>query len=186
MRIIALLAAIALLAYPFAVYYGLNNYGMSSVAMVLVLLFILRIFVGSSVPLKELKYVAWITGVSGVLLTLLGMIFKDEGWFTFYPVIVNLFMLILFAVSLFQKQSMIERFARLQAPELPDSGVLYTRKVTMVWSLFFIINGSISLATCFQSMEIWTLYNGLISYLLMGTLFGIEFIIRKRVQASGA
>lgn len=186
MRLIALLSAIALLAYPFAVYYGLNNYGIGSVAIVLVVLFTLRIFVGNSVPLKELKYIAWLSGISGVVLTLLGMIFKDEGWFTFYPVMVNLFMLIVFVTSLFQKQSIIERLARLQDPNLPDTAILYTRKVTVVWSVFFVINGLTSLTTCFLTMEIWTLYNGLISYLLMGTLFSIEFIIRKRVQTSGA
>ena len=32
------------------------------------------------------------------------------------------------------------------------------------------------------SMEIWVLYNGFISYFLMGILFVVEFILRKRQQ----
>lgn len=91
-------------------------------------------------------------------------------------------MLILFAQSLYQKESLIERFARLQKPDLPGYAIAYTRNVTKVWCVFFVVNACIALVTTFMSMQVWTLYNGLISYLLAGCLFLIEFIIRLRVQ----
>jgi len=91
-------------------------------------------------------------------------------------------MLILFASSLNQSQTIIERLARLQEPELPESGVRYTRKVTKVWCGFFVLNGLIALYTCFQPLELWTLYNGLISYLLAGSLFAGEWIVRQFVR----
>lgn len=48
---------------------------------------------------------------------------------------------------------------------------------------FFGINAVIALITVFFApMEIWVLYNGLISYLLMGILLIAEFILRKRHQ----
>ncbi len=47
-------------------------------------------------------------------------------------------MLALFSASLLQKQTLVERLARLQEPELPDSGVRYTRTVTKVWCGFFL------------------------------------------------
>jgi uncharacterized membrane protein len=72
--------------------------------------------------------------------------------------------------------------ARLQEPDLPESGVLYTRKVTLVWCAFFIMNAATALYTCFESIEIWTLYNGLISYLLAGSLFAGEWIVRQFVR----
>ncbi|MGF1755265.1 hypothetical protein L4C33_16930, partial [Vibrio makurazakiensis] len=103
---------------------------------------------------------------------------------TYYPVVVNLCMLVVFASSLRQPQTIIERLARLQEPDLAQSGVMYTRKVTKVWCLFFVINGSIALYTCFQSLEVWTLYNGLISYLLAGSLFSIEWLVRQKVRQS--
>ncbi len=77
---------------------------------------------------------------------------------------------------------MVERFARLQEPELPDYAISYTRTVTKVWCLFFIINGSISLTTCFMDLQTWTLYNGLISYILAGLLFACEYATRLYVK----
>lgn len=182
MKVLTILAAIVLLAYPFAIYYGLSQWGIGAVAGLLGFLFILRIVGGNQTRLRELKYIAWLSGFAGITLTTLAYLFNNSNWFTYYPVIVNTLMLILFTASLWQKETIIERFARLQDPELPEHAIAYTRKVTKVWCLFFIINGAIALSTCFMSLQIWTLYNGLISYLFAGTLFAIEFVIRLYIQ----
>lgn len=182
MKPLILLAAIALLAYPFAVYYGLNEWGIGAVAIVLGLLFLLRVLGGNKTRLRELKYIAWLSGGAGIVLTFFAFVFQNSNWFTYYPVIVNSLMFILFAQSLWQKETMIERFARLQDPELPDYAVRYTRNVTKVWCLFFIINGTIALVTTFASLHVWTLYNGLFSYLFAGALFVIEFAVRMMVK----
>jgi uncharacterized membrane protein len=101
----------------------------------------------------------------------------------FYPAIVNAAMLLLFSWSLWSPPSIIERFARIQHPDLPPEGVIYTRCVTQVWCGFFIINGSIALATTlWSSFEIWSLYNGLIAYLMMGILFIGEYLVRIKTQ----
>ncbi|MEZ9232403.1 hypothetical protein AB4259_15100 [Vibrio amylolyticus] len=176
------LSAIALLAYPFAVYFGIDHFGIQIIGVILVALFAIRILSASSAKLKELKQLAVLTGVTGVTLTLLGILFKQQGWLTFYPVIVNLCLFSLFFQSLKQPQTIIERLARLQEPDLPHHGVVYTRKVTKVWCVFFIANASIAFYTCFQSIEVWTLYNGLVSYLLIGTLFAIEWVVRIWVR----
>ncbi|WP_208380193.1 hypothetical protein [Psychromonas algarum] len=182
MKLFPILAALVLFAYPFAVYYGLNEWGLGAVAGVLGALFLLRMIGGNQTRLRELKYIAWLSGGAGVALTLLALVFKSSQWFTYYPVIVNALMLVIFAQSLTQKETMIERFARLQEPNLPDYAVRYTRSVTKVWCLFFVVNGSIALATTFMSLHTWTLYNGLISYLFAGALFAVEFIVRLLVK----
>ena len=82
--------------------------------------------------------------------------------------------------------TMVERLARLTTPDLPEQGVRYTRKVTLVWCLFFIANGACSGWTIWQGdLALWSLYNGLISYLLMGALMGGEWLIRQRVMKRG-
>ena len=68
----------------------------------------------------------------------------------------------------------------------------YCQKVTIIWCCFFILNGSISVCTAFAGKlfgvneevanTIWSVYNGGISYVLMGLLFAIEFIVRKIVD----
>ncbi|MCP5079056.1 MAG: DNA gyrase subunit B [Psychromonas sp.] len=182
MKPLTLLSAIALLLYPFGVYYGLNRWGVGVIAGGLALLFLLRVIGASQTRLRELKYIAWVSGAAGLVLTLLAFVFKSSDWFTYYPVIVNLFMFLLFAQSLWQKESMIERFARLQEPELPDYAIHYTRNVTKVWCLFFILNGSAALVTSFMSLQTWAFYNGLLSYLLAGGLFAVEFVVRIWVK----
>jgi uncharacterized membrane protein len=56
---------------------------------------------------------------------------------------------------------------------------MYCRRVTAAWCIFFVVNGMISLATAlWGSNEVWMLYNGVISYILIGTVFTVEYIIR--------
>ncbi|MDE1221387.1 hypothetical protein L9W97_09625 [Vibrio aestuarianus] len=183
-QLLTVLSAIVLLAYPFAVYLGINEFGLQTVGILLACIFGLRIVAGQQAKIQELKQLAWISGLIGLTLAILGIVFKQHGWLLFYPVVVNVCMLSVFALSLKQKQTIIERLARLQEPDLPQSGIAYTRTVTKVWCVYFIFNGVIALFTCFQSIEIWTLYNGLISYLLAGAIFAGEWLVRQKIRQS--
>ena len=100
-----------------------------------------------------------------------------------YPVLISTSFLIVFFSSLYSKQSAIERIARIKEPDLPPKAVNYTRRVTQVWSVFFLINGGIALyLAIYGSTEMWTLYNGLISYLIMAMIFSVEFVVRQKVR----
>ncbi|MCW9698911.1 MULTISPECIES: hypothetical protein [unclassified Avibacterium] len=100
-----------------------------------------------------------------------------------YPVIINGLMLLLFASSLWQSQTFVERLARLQEPNLTDKGVRYTRTVTQVWCIVFIINIGVTTALILgQYYDYWALYSGVISYVFIGLIMGIEWIIRQRVK----
>jgi uncharacterized membrane protein len=108
----------------------------------------------------------------------------------FYPVLVNGAFLTVFAYSLIVSPSTIERLARLQDPNLPPAAIAYTRRVTQVWCVFFMLNGAIALYTAlFSSMAQWSFYNGFLAYLLMGVLFAGEYCARcyfKRRHGSSA
>ncbi|MDR1932083.1 MAG: AMP-binding protein, partial [Spirochaetales bacterium] len=55
----------------------------------------------------------------------------------------------------------------------------YCGRVTLLWCAFFVINGGIAAFTVFFTSDtVWTLYNGGVSYILMGILFGGELMIR--------
>jgi uncharacterized membrane protein len=50
---------------------------------------------------------------------------------------------------------------------------------------FFAFNGSMSAAlTLWAPLSWWTLYNGMISYVLLGILFGGEWLVRQRLRRS--
>ncbi|GMO29722.1 MAG: hypothetical protein Ta2F_05150 [Termitinemataceae bacterium] len=127
---------------------------------------------------------------AGLLAILAGVCFFTDALIILklYPVLVNLLMLCMFGSTLFFPPCMIFRFATLQDKSIIGSHDEkkiegYCKKVTVVWCGFFILNGSISTyTTFFTTAKIWSIYNGGISYLLIGVLFCIEFLVRKRVQ----
>jgi uncharacterized membrane protein len=78
---------------------------------------------------------------------------------------------------------MIERMARLSDPALPAYAIAYTRRVTQVWCGFFVMNGTLALLTAvWASAAIWSLYNGVLAYVLMGCLFAGEYLVRIVVR----
>ena len=166
--------------YPLVIYFGLEHFEARYMAIFLALILLLRFLSGSSIQgLGNKKQHIIITIITIVVLM---MTLKNNALdgLKIYPVIVSFSFLVLFAYSLFKPPSIIERIARLQEPDLPEKGVIYTRNVTKIWCMFFLINGVIALYTAFfTSIAVWTLYNGLISYLIMGSLFAGEFIFRK-------
>ena len=100
----------------------------------------------------------------------------------------NLLFLAAFGLTLLKPPSMIYRFALIQDKSIPNSLnekriESYCRKTTLVWIVFFVLNGSAAAWTIFSGSDaVWSIYNGGISYILIGTLFAGEFIVRKKVQ----
>lgn len=175
-----LLIVLLTLAYPFIVYFGLARFGPVVLAVILLVIMVLRALLtrrGSSLK-QQIPLLAALTLVS------LGAWFrKDPRFFYYYPVLVSFTMLGLFGFSLRKPPSMIERFARMTEPHFPPEAVSYCRKVTMVWCAFFLTNGLIALGTALHGdLKIWTVYNGFMSYLFMGLLFGIEYMVRRAVK----
>ncbi|GAA0208681.1 hypothetical protein GCM10009123_15180 [Kangiella japonica] len=174
--------AVVVLLYPIAIYFGLQQFQPKYLALSLAALVILRASITKSPIIKAVKGLWLIVLVVGLSLAALSFFTNSDLGLKLYPVIISAGFLAVFTYSLSQPPSIIERLARLQEPDLPPEGVAYTRKVTKVWCGFFVLNILISLYTViFSSTEIWTLYNGLVSYLLMGTLFISELIYRKCV-----
>ncbi|MCR5724121.1 MAG: hypothetical protein K6G80_03445 [Treponema sp.] len=105
-----------------------------------------------------------------------------------YPVCVSGIFLLVFAYTLFSPPSMVFRFATLMDKSIVGSPSekqvrAYCRNVTIVWCVFFILNGAAALTTVLIGNDfLWSVYNGGISYVLMGLLFAGEFVVRKIVQ----
>ncbi|OXY81028.1 hypothetical protein [Oceanimonas doudoroffii] len=168
------------LAYPFLVYWGLHRFDALALLPVLLVILGMRWLGGGGQQHERLVIVGSALGVAAVTL----------GWgarlgLQFYPVLVNLSLLLVFGGSLFGSRTVIERLARLREPDLPPEGVAYTRKVTQAWCVFFALNGAVSAGTMlWASPAVWALYNGLIAYLLIGLMLAGEWVIRRRVRSA--
>ncbi|MEL1264374.1 hypothetical protein [Pseudoxanthomonas putridarboris] len=174
---VALFLALSL-AYPLAVYWALGRFEPRWLALLLFALALLR-----AVATRQ---AVWLAAAGGAgLLAALATVFNDALPLKLYPALVNAVMLAVFATSLVFPPSAVERIARLSDPDLPPRGVAYTRRVTQVWVGFFVVNGALALATAlWASDRVWALYNGLLAYVLIGLLFGGEWLVRQRVMAA--
>jgi len=175
--ILKILLVIVTIAYPFIVYFGLTHFDSTLVLFFVIAWLMIK---GLTEKQKNTRNVIF-SAVFGVLVV--AYFWGNQQGLKFYPVLVNAAMLLLFVSSLYAKQSIIERIARLKEPNLPETGVRYTRKVTMVWCVFFTLNGLMALfTTLWASNKIWLFYNGFLAYVLIGLLVVAEWIVRYRVK----
>ena len=104
-----------------------------------------------------------------------------------YPILLSLGLFCVFGYSLVRPPTVVERIARLREPDLPQDAIPYLRGVTLVWLVFFLANAAVSAATALSgSLELWTLYNGFLSYLIMGALFAGELVVRRYRPSGGS
>lgn len=159
--------------YPLLWYFGQKYVGVTPIAILMAAVWLIR-----SCFAKTL-YQRLVSFTIALIFVLLAVIGSASAMY-WYPVMVSMLMLFIFAGSLFSRQSVIERLARLHNKDLPLSGIRYTRHVTEIWCGFFILNILITtaliLSECWQA---WTIYTGIVAYILMGVLFAGEFLYRQ-------
>lgn len=179
--VVPLLTGILLLAWPFIIWFGLAHNSLQGLLPLMALMLFLR-FRQTRRRAGALSVVTQIVAVAGMTLCIASYLLKTHQLLLFYPVVVNSVMLAVFGGSLWSRMPIIERLARLREPDLPERAVRYTRRVTQIWCAFFIINGGIALFTAlYGDLSLWTAWNGMISYLLMGMLMAGEWLVRQRV-----
>lgn len=167
------------IAYPILIFLSLTWLEPREVAFVVLSLAALRLLSlrrGAAVAFaKEV----WIPVALVGVVALGTAIWNDPMGLLITPTLINAALLATFGTSLWAERPIVERFARLQAKDLSDAEVRYCRRVTKVWCGFFVANGSTALYLALaRDVETWALFTGLISYLLVGMLFGGEYIYR--------
>lgn len=98
------------------------------------------------------------------------------------PMGVSAYLLWTFASSLRAGSGppMVERFARIVEDDLPDFTLPYCRKTTWVWCGFLATNSLCVVVLAFAApVAWWALYTGLLFYVLLGALLGVELVFRK-------
>lgn len=174
MRAATALAWLATLIYPLAIWLGLARFEPRWLGCVLLAVALLRAAVS--------REPVWLVAAAGALVLVIAtFVFNDGLPLKLYPVLVNMALLGVFALSLWRPPTVIERLARLRHPDLPPEGVRWVTNVTRAWCLFFVLNGGIALWTALAASDAtWALYNGAIAYVLIGAMLGGEWLLRPR------
>lgn len=176
-----ILTGVLLLAWPFIIWFGLQHNSLSWLLPIMAILLLLRL---CQVRQKAgpMRFVTQSVALAGIALCVASALLKTHQLLLFYPVVVNIVMLTVFGGSLWTTMPLVERLARLREPDLPPEGIRYTRRVTQIWCLFFVLNGGIALfTTLYGDMSLWAAWNGMLSYLLTGALMGGEWLVRRRL-----
>lgn len=170
------------LAYPPLVYFGMSRLPPGSIVLFGVGLIGLRLL-GTWRAERQAAATLVLAGAGLTALQLLAPSLAARA----YPIAISLATATIFGRSLIEPPTVIERIARCYEPCLPPQGVAYARQVTVVWTIFLIANAAVSGALAlWGSLGTWALWNGLISYLLIGTLLVGEMGVRRVVRGRHA
>ena len=171
-----LLPVAAALAYPFLVYRVLvQQHPWAGLLLALTAL----LGLGACLSRRRARTMA----VLGVLaLAAVAVAFAASSWMLYLPpVCVNLGLAWFFGHTLAPgREALITRFARLEHSE-PDPRVLvYTRRLTWIWTVFFVIMAVVSVAlAAFGIREAWVWFTAVGNYLCVAALFAIEYGYRR-------
>lgn len=114
-------------------------------------------------------------------LLLLGAYFANGYVLWLIPSLIYLGLTCLFGHTLFAPPSLCERLVRLLFPEFKPGISEYLQQVTWVWTLFFFANIFIcALLPLLLGPEAWTLYTGVLVYVLMSMLVIGEWLYRHK------
>lgn len=163
------------IAYPFIIYFGLSVLPPSFFGLVLIVLLGLRF--GILLPEERLLFLpVLLVFLVYAVITVLG---DSAQLLLYYPALVNFTFFLVFANSLRSGEPLLLRFVRARGYATSDHTPRYLFWLTMVWAVFFVFNGLVSIWTSTLSIQAWTLYNGLISYFLVTILGAGEWLFRR-------
>lgn len=183
--LLAIVNGVLAVAYPVAVWWALTHrsprtVGLVALAIVVPLfgLYVLRADRRHLWPVLRLP-------LSVLALLLTGTLLNEPLFFLLLPVLISTALLVQFALSLRGEMPIIERFARMQEPDLDEGPkgprkLAHCRQVTVAWCVFFILNGGVAAVLAFTApTRWWAIYAGGIAYGLMFLMFAAEYIVRK-------
>lgn len=102
------------------------------------------------------------------------------------PVIINIALMVLFGRTLVSGATpLVTRIASLWRGSLDQEIALYTRRVTMAWTMFFalMVVESIVLGL-FAPLHVWSLFTNFLNYVFILLFFVIEYQLRLYCLAS--
>jgi uncharacterized membrane protein len=170
------LVMVAVVVFPFSVYFLIETLGVEWLGGILLFLLAVRLF-----PfIRRYRWAPVIFGIVGVAFLAALAWTENVLILQFYPTFVNLGLLSAFGATLIYPPTMVQRFAMAAGMAVNRRSIAYTRAVTVLWCVFFALNAAVSgIITIEGSMRTWTIYNGFLSYLIVGIIFAAEYLFRQ-------
>lgn len=176
---VVLLSAAFAVLYPLFIHLGIAHVAPQHLAILVLVIAVLRLLVTRK--RKSLNLKAFTPFVLVGLASAVIVFFSNNALLLLHiPTLVNLGLFIVFLRSYFRPPTVIENFARMEYPVMPENAVRYCARVTLVWS------ASLLLCTCicfylaqFGSRSTWLVWSSVGIYTYHGIVFGVEYLVRR-------
>jgi len=179
MRVVSVLFSLLLLTYPLALHLGIYFGHIELVVFYLAILLSLPFL---STAIKRIRPGIWhIMAVGMAFIVLAIPASNDKLIVKLIPLIVNGVLLWFFSSSLVGARiPLVTRFASLMREDMPPAVLIYTRRVTIAWSGYFLSMFIFSLMLAiYAPIELWSFFSNVLSYVLLLLMFLAEFTVRR-------
>lgn len=177
--ILKILSGLFLFASPWVLYWTLSRGDVQVASFTLIGWVILRTIPIVLAAKREHLRAALTLPAIGLVFALLGWLLDNGVWLMVLPAATQASFGVAFLRSL-TTTPLIENFARMVKPELTEPELAHCRAWTRIWGIYLIAVAvfGLVLAAC-ASLAVWTIYVGVLTYVLVGLLFAVEYVTRK-------
>jgi uncharacterized membrane protein len=177
--VLGAISAVFMLASPWVLYWTLSHREVGVAALALIGWAIVRTIPIVLSALRAQRAVALRLSAIAIGFAVLGWASDNGTWLLILPSATQATFGATFLRSL-SGTPMIEHFARMMKPGLSPAEVVHCRRWTRVWGWYLIALAAVGLVLArWASLAVWTAYVGVVSYVLVGVLFAVEYVVRK-------
>jgi len=177
--VLGAISALFILASPWVLYWTLSQHEVGLAAALLIGWVIVRTIPIAIAARREQRIAALQLPAIALGFACIGWISNNGTWLLVLPSATQVAFGVAFLRSL-SGTPLIEHFARMVKPELSPGELAHCRRWTRIWGVYLIALAALGLALArWATLGVWTIYVGVVSYVLVATLFAIEYVIRK-------
>jgi uncharacterized membrane protein len=177
--ILGAISALFLIASPWVLYWTLTQHGVGVAAALLIGWVIVRTIPILLAAKREQRIAALQLPAIALGFACIGWLSDNGTWLLVLPSATQGAFGLAFLRSL-SGTPLIEHFARMVKPELRPAELAHCRLWTRIWGFYLLALAALGLALArWATLTVWTVYVGIVSYVLVAVLFAIEYVIRK-------
>jgi len=172
-------SALFIVASPWVLYWTLSHQEVKVAAITLIGWVIVRAIPVLVSAKREHRVAALQLPAIALGFAILGWVSNNGTWLLVLPSATQATFGLAFLRSL-SGVPLIEHFARMMKPELSAPELAHCRRWTVIWGIYLLVLAALGLVLArWAALAVWTVYVGVVNYVLVGVLFAVEYLIRK-------
>lgn len=177
--ILGIISTLFILASPWVLYWTLSHQEVKVAAITLIGWVIVRAIPVLVSAKREHRVAALQLPAIALGFAILGWVSNNGTWLLVLPSATQATFGLAFLRSL-SGVPLIEHFARMMKPELSAPELAHCRRWTVIWGIYLLVLAALGLVLArWAALAVWTVYVGVVNYVLVGVLFAVEYLIRK-------